>query len=67
MLVIPRGREDVLLIYSVLLIAVSARQGSPARERMNPAFVEQLIEPGNDHCPKSPGVVLVPVHHQPAY
>lgn len=32
-LIIPHGREDVLLIYSLLLIVVSACQGSLARER----------------------------------
>lgn len=32
------------------------------RERMSPAFVKQIIEPGNDYCKKSPGVVPVPVH-----
>lgn len=61
-LIIPYGRGDVLLIYSLLLIVVSACQGSLARERKSPAFVKQLIEPGNDYCQKSPGVVLVPVH-----
>lgn len=52
-----RGR---VLIYSLRLIVVSACQGSLVRERTSPAFVKQLIEPGNDDCLQSPGVVLVP-------
>lgn len=62
MFIIPHGREDVLLIYSLLLIVVCACQGSLARERMSPAFVKQIIEPGNDYCQKSPGVAFIPVH-----
>lgn len=50
----------MLLIYSLLLIVVSACQGSLVRVRMSPAFVKQLIEPGNGYCQKRPGVVLVP-------
>lgn len=57
MLVILRGREDVLLIYSLILIVVSACQGSLAGERTCPALEKQLIEPGTDYCQKPPWAV----------
>ena len=34
MCIIPHDRKDVFLIYSLLLIVVSACQGSLVRERM---------------------------------
>ena len=33
------------------------------RERASPAFVRQLIEPGNDYCQRSPEAVLALIHH----
>lgn len=40
-----------------------ACQGSLPRERASPAFVRQLIEPGNDYCQRSPEAVLALIHH----